>query len=141
MTSFAHKCLLHPAPGYSNFGIAIDSFRPLRPHCKGAILGVSERLAKVWAVQEPGCCGGGADKIAVEQDSIQRGHKVLGSEGFYDVPQSAGEERIAHDVPGGVLREEKYPGFRRHFQDLPGYLNSAHVRKPDIEYHDVRLKL
>ena len=79
--------------------------------------------------------------MTVEQDRFKRGHKIPGGKGFYDVSLSAGEESIAHDVPGGVLRKEEYAGFRRHRQYPSGYLDSAHVGKTDIEYHDFRHKL
>lgn len=104
------------------------------------ILGVAQ-APENQTVLSPGSGGSGADKIAIEQESLQGRHKLPGGRGFYDVTLSAGEERIAHDLRGGVLREEKYPSFGRQFQDLLRYLNPTDVWEPDIEHHYIRFKL
>jgi hypothetical protein len=85
--------------------------------------------------------GGGANKIAIEQESFQCGHKFPAGRGFYDVTPRTGEESSADDLRGSVLAEEQYADFRRPIQDLPSDLNPIDVREPDIEHHEVRFKL
>jgi len=85
--------------------------------------------------------GSGANKIAIEQESVQCGHKLPAGKGFYDVALRAGEEGSAHYLRGSVLSEEQYAHFRGPLQDLLSDLNAADVWKTDIEHHEVRLKL
>jgi hypothetical protein len=84
--------------------------------------------------------GGGADKIATEQNSFQSRHKFPGGSGFYNVTLSAGAEGSAHYLRGRVLTEEQYADSRSHIQDLLSDPDPTDVREPNIEHHEVRVK-
>lgn len=85
--------------------------------------------------------GSGTHKIAIEQEGIQRRQKFAGCGGFYDVTLSARAECSAHNVRCSVLTEKQYADIRRHIPDLLSNPNPTDVRKPDIEHHEVRVKL
>src|SRR3954465_9840829 len=94
-----------------------------------------------WTVAGPEMIGSGADKIAIEQNSFQCGHKFPSGRGFYDVTLSAGQEGSAHYRGISVLAEEQYAGLRDQIQDFLSNLDPTDVREPNIEHHEVRFKL